>query len=76
MIVVLLVKRYIHIRMYYSQQSYQEERVDNYAVFLPNNYVDIPGEQGEITKVITFNKNLTVLCTEGVFVMPKNTKRE
>lgn len=59
------------LRMYYSQQSYQEERVDNYAIFLPNNYVDIPGEQGEITKVITFNKNLAVLCTEGVFVMPK-----
>lgn len=60
------------LRIAYSQQSFQEERTDNYMTFLPNNYNDIPGESGCITKIITMYNNLVVLTDEGIYNYPKN----
>ena len=64
------------LRVHYSQQSFQEEKTDNYRVFLPNNYRDVPGEKGEITKLVTFQNNLIALTTEGLWKFPKNQQRE
>jgi hypothetical protein len=60
------------LRLAYSQQSFQEERIDNYMVFLPNNYSDCPGERGVVTKICTMYNNMVVLTTEGLWNYPKN----
>lgn len=64
------------LRTHYSQQSFQEEKVDNYRVFLPNNYTDVPGEKGAITKLVALQNNLIALTDEGIWQFPKNQQRE
>lgn len=44
------VSRYPY-RIYYSEQSFQEEQTDNYRAYLVNNYTDLMGDQGEITNL-------------------------
>jgi hypothetical protein len=59
-------------RIHYSEQSFQEENVDNYRVFLPNNYRDINGETGEITNIFRIQNNLFVHTEEAIWKLPKN----
>lgn len=59
-------------RVWYSQQSFQEERIDNYRVFLPNNYRDIEGEHGEITDLYRLGNALFVHCKEVLWQLPQN----
>lgn len=59
-------------RVYYSQQSFQEELSDNYRVFLPNNYRDIDGETGSITNIFKLNNNLFIHTEEALWQMPRN----
>lgn len=59
-------------RLYYSQQSFQEEKSDNYRMFLPNNYRDIEGETGEITNIFRFYNNLFVHTKEALWKMGRN----
>lgn len=56
-------------RIHYSQQSFQEEKTDNYRMFLPNNYRDIEGETGEITNIFRLYNNLFVHTKEGLWKM-------
>lgn len=60
------------VRRWYSQQSFQEEKTDNYGVFLPNNYNDMEGETGEITDLARLGNNLYVFTKEGVWQQPAN----
>lgn len=59
-------------RIYYSEQSYQEELSDNYGVFLPNNYRDIEGETGEIKALVSFLRRLFVITEDSVWLLPSN----
>lgn len=65
------VESYPH-RIYYSNQSFQEELTDNYVNFLPNNYRDIEGETGEITNIFRLNNNLFVHTREALWQLPRN----
>jgi len=58
-------------RIWQSQKSFQEELVDNYRVFLPNNYIDIEGEHGEITGCYRLGNNLYIQTEEGTWQLPQ-----
>lgn len=62
------------LRNWYSTQSFQEERVDNYGVFLPNNYRDIQGEYGEITGTFKYGNNLFIQTKEALWQLPANVQ--
>jgi hypothetical protein len=59
-------------RVWYSQQSFQEEKTDNYKFFLPNNYRDIEGENGEITDLHKIGNSLFIHTREAMFQLPQN----
>lgn len=59
-------------RIHYSAQSFQEEMVDNFRVFLPNNYRDINGDTGVITDIFTMNNSIYVHTENALWNMPKN----
>lgn len=59
-------------RIHYSEQSYQEEVIDNYRVFLPNNYRDIESSSGEITNIFRYNNSLFIHTSEALFHLPQN----
>lgn len=59
-------------RIYYSEQSYQEELSDNFRIFLPNNYRDISGETGVITNLHKIGMDLFVHTEEALWQMPRN----
>jgi hypothetical protein len=59
-------------RGWYSEQSFQEEKTDNYRVFLPNNYRDIEGEHGEITDVYKMGSELYIHTKEALYKLPTN----
>lgn len=65
------VEKFPH-RIHYSLQSFQEEKADNYRMFLPNNYRDIEGETGEITNMFRLYNNLYVHTKEGLWQMGRN----
>lgn len=63
-------------RIWYSEQSFQEERTDNYRSFLVNNYKDIEGENGEITDLYKIGNSLMVVSKEARWqVVPNNQER-
>jgi hypothetical protein len=44
-------------RITFSERGYQEESADNYRVFLPNSYRDLPGNTGELTNLfVTYDE--------------------
>lgn len=54
-------------RIYYSEKSFQEENIDNYRVFLINNYTDIMGDQGPITNMFLDRDRLFVHCNKAIW---------
>ena len=52
-------------RVHYSEQSYQEELLDNYRVFLPNNYRDIEGNSVYSEPVDSGNCTMVLQRTPG-----------
>lgn len=61
-------------RWHYSEQSFQEELSDNFRVFLPNSYRDIPGETGKIINVFSMGDNLFIHTEEALWMQPKNNQ--
>jgi hypothetical protein len=59
-------------RVAYSLQAFQEELTDNYRVFLPNNYRDIPGETGVIVNSFTIQNNLYIQTEQALWHLPQN----
>lgn len=59
-------------RRWFSQQSFQEEKTDNYRSFLPNNYSDIEGENGEITGLFRLGNIIYIHTVEGLWQQPAN----
>lgn len=57
-------------RIIWSNISTQEEKSDNYKIFLPNNYKDIEGETGNITDLFVFNNQLFIHTEEGLYLAP------
>ncbi|MEO1944788.1 MAG: hypothetical protein ABGY11_10860, partial [Candidatus Thioglobus sp.] len=56
-------------RIAYSQKSFQEERADHYRSFLANNYKDIPGESGSITRLFTQGNRLYTTTEEASWIL-------
>ena len=63
-------------RVLYSQQSFQEEQIDNYRVFLVNNYKDIDGESGAITDLFKIGSKLFIHTSEGLWYIPKTIQEK
>jgi len=63
-------------RIWYSQQSFQEESVDNYKVFLSNNYRDIESKYGAINNLFTINNSLFILTEENIWQLPQNLQEK
>ena len=61
-------------RVWYSQQSFQEERTDNYRAFLTNNYRDIEGENGEITDLYKIGNSLFIHTNEALWQLPQSVQ--
>lgn len=61
-------------RVYYSEQSFQEELSDNYLLTLVNNYRDIISNKGNITKIYSYRSNLLIDCTMSRFVLPSTSQ--
>lgn len=59
-------------RVWYSQQSFQEELTDNYRSFLTNNYRDVEGENGEITDLYKIGNSLFIHTNEALWQLPQN----
>ena len=59
-------------RIHYSEQSFQEELIDNYRTFLPNNYKDIEGETGVITDIFRIQNNLYIHTESSLWHLPQN----
>lgn len=55
-------------RLIYSEVSFTEERNDNYRIFLPNNYKDIEGMNGEIKNIFAHNTQLIVFTPRSALV--------
>lgn len=64
-------KENFETRVWWSEQSFQEEQVDNFRVFLPNNYKDVEGENGGITDLFRMGNALFVHMKETVFQLPQ-----
>lgn len=62
-------------RIYYSEQSFQEELSDNYRSILPNNYRDVEAEHGGITGLVRKHNNLFVLTEECLWHLPQNVQQ-
>lgn len=60
------------LRRWYSEQSFQEEKLDNYGVFLPNSYSDMEGEHGKITDLFRLGDSLFIHTEEGLWHQPAN----
>lgn len=69
-------ERFYNNRVWYSQQSFQEEATDNYRVFLTNNYKDIEAECGEITNIFRKSDELFMHTTEGLWKLPANLQEK
>jgi len=66
-------------RLANSNKSYQEERADNYRIFLPNNYRDIPGETGSINEIFIKDNKLFIHTTQSLWyqqVKPQQIKTD
>lgn len=57
-------------RIVYSEASFQEEDVDQYRVFLANNYHDLDGGTGEISQIKRWEDRLIIFTQEGVWYLP------
>ena len=55
-----------------SQKSFQEELSDNFQLFLPNNYTDIPGETGEIMNSFVLNGRIFFHTKEALWQLVQN----
>jgi len=62
-------------RTRYSDQSYQEESIDNYRVFRANNYFDLDGSTGPINSLIVDKDELYVLTSKAPWFIPTNTQQ-
>lgn len=58
-------------RVAYSEQSFQEELVDNYKIFKANNYRDIEGEHGIITDIFRRSNKLYIHTSEALWELPQ-----
>jgi len=57
-------------RIMYSEKSFQEELVDNYLIVKANNYRDLDGDSGPITRLFTDKDNLFALSTKALWTVP------
>lgn len=62
-------------RIIFSEKSFNEDQVDNYRVYLANNYVDLPANTGEIVSMNYYNGKLVVRTTNSCFFLQPNPQQ-
>ena len=63
-------------RFQWSEVANQEQLNDNYKLFKANDYKDVSGEFGEIVNIFTFNNNLYIHTTAGLWLQPTNHQEQ
>ena len=63
-------------RIYYSEQSFQNNQDDLYSRFLANNFVDLESSGGEITAMRSLRNNLIVWTPTALWVYPQSVQRD
>lgn len=63
-------------RTAYSEQSFQEELVDHYRIFLPNNYRDIEGGSGRIKNIFKKSNKLYLHTSQFIWEQPASTQMQ
>ena len=54
-------------RIIYSERSFEGELADQYRIFLPNSFYDLPKNKGEIVEVFVFNNTLFAHTPQTLF---------
>ncbi len=57
-------------RIRYSEKSFQDNTLDKYKVFLPNNFRDLPGETLRITNLIVDKDELMAHTPKALYFIP------
>jgi hypothetical protein len=57
-------------RFHYSLDSFNEDRSDFYRIFLPNNYIDVDSDTGDIVDMAIFNKEIIYWTEEAQWKLP------
>lgn len=63
------IERYPY-HIYYSDADNSEDQSDNYRIFRPNNYKDLPGATGEITDLFINFDQLYARTTNSIYFLP------
>ena len=67
-------QNYFPHRIQWSNQSFQEETVDHFKVFLPNNFSEVNGEHGPITNLWTRGRELMTTTRETTLQQPASVQ--
>lgn len=59
-----------------SEVSFEGETADNYRIFLPNNFQDVPKDKGIITNTFVWNNRFYIHTERGLFLTYINTKEQ
>ena len=54
-------------RIIYSERSFEGELADQYRIFLPNSFYDLPKNKGEIIEVFVYNNTLFAHTPQTLF---------
>jgi hypothetical protein len=68
----LNLPKYFPNRTLASEVSLDEDRLDNYAVFLANNYGNVPLDKGLVRNTLVHNGQLYAHCEHGLWLIPTN----
>lgn len=59
-----------------SEVSFEGELADNFRVFLPNNFQDVPKDKGVITNTFVWNDKFYIHTERGLFLTYINTREQ
>ncbi len=57
-------------RLVWSEISFAEQSIDNFRMYKPNNYIDLPGKRGPVRAFNEKDGKLIVRMTDGCFILP------
>lgn len=63
---------YLGTRVIYSEQDTNESKVDNYTIFLPNSYSDLPRSTGDINQMFTSSESVYLRTKSAIYTIPFN----
>lgn len=61
-------------RVYYSDYKLDNEFIDSWTVFRPNNFIDVTGTYGPLTYLAKYNNNIYFLQDRAIGILPINER--